>query len=269
MDSIRQAVDLARTGRSGSAPESPTAVNAVLASSGSDDLIGQVQLSAAHLETHRIIAHGATGTQGEYYDMLRVQVLQALDKNGWQILAVTSPTASCGKTVTACNLAMSIAGFREKSVLLIDMDLRKPKVSQYLGIKRNDGLLAVLEGRATLRSKIIQASIGRSSLLVLPGEVSEGQSSEWMASQTMTNLLHVIKREFRSHVIIIDLPPMLTGDEVISILPHVDALLMVAGVGITSISDIKECQKHLTSTPIVRIVVNKVVEKTASSEGYY
>ena len=52
--------------------------------------------------------------------MLRTQVLQAMDHNGWQILAITSPTAGCGKSVTACNLAMSIARLPERSVLLVD-----------------------------------------------------------------------------------------------------------------------------------------------------
>ena len=55
--------------------------------------------------------------------------------NGWQFLAVTSATAGCGKSVTACNLAMSIARLAERSVLLVDMDMQKPKVAEYLGLE--------------------------------------------------------------------------------------------------------------------------------------
>ncbi|MDG4870044.1 hypothetical protein P8631_18810, partial [Guyparkeria sp. 1SP6A2] len=75
---------------------------------------------------------------GRYYDMLRTQVLQARDDQGWQILAITSPTAGCGKTVTACNLAMSIARLPERSVLLIDMDMMKPKVADQDGRQIQD-----------------------------------------------------------------------------------------------------------------------------------
>ena len=76
----------------------------------------------------------------------------------------------------------------------------------------------------------------------------------------MSTLLQTIKRDFRSRIVIFDLPPMLLGDDVISILPQMDAVLLVAGVGSTSVSDIKECQKHLQRTPVVRVVVNKVTD---------
>jgi len=89
-----------------------------------------------------------------------------------------------------------------------------------------------------------------------------------MASQTMGALLQTIKRDFRSRIVIFDLPPMLLGDDVISILPRMDATLLIAGVGSTSLSDIKECQKHLQRSPVIRVVVNKAAE-AAGSYGYY
>src|SRR5207237_3767040 len=115
-----------------------------------------------------------------------------MDDNGWQFLAVTSATAGCGKTVTACNLALSISRLAERSVLLVDMDMQKPKVAEYLGFKSNEGLLSVLAGEASLSSVLVEASIGRSKLLVLPGEVGKWGSSEWMASQTMATLLQTL-----------------------------------------------------------------------------
>jgi Mrp family chromosome partitioning ATPase len=171
--------------------------------------------------------------------------------------------------IVSCNLAMSIARLPERMVLLVDMDLQKPKVAEYLGINRKDGLLSVLEGRATLSSRIVQACFDRSKMLVLPGEVCKSGSSEWMASQTMSTMLQTIKREFRSRTVIFDMPPMLVGDDVISILPRMDAVLLIAGIGNTSASDIKECQKHLQATPVVRVVVNKVTETNDSYYGHY
>ena len=94
-------------------------------------------------------------------------------------------------------------------------------------------------------------------------------NSEWVASQTTGTLLQTIKRDYRSRIVIFDLPPMLLGDDVISILPRMDAALLVAGVGSTSVSDIKECQKHLQRTPVVRVVVNKATESAGSYYGYY
>lgn len=271
MDSIKQAVELARAAEGAPRPSMDPSIGFPGGSRSSplDTQIRDVHLDAAHLEAARIVAHGASSQHGRYYDMLRTQVLQEMDKKSWQFLAVTSPTAGCGKTVTACNLAVSIARLPERSVLLVDLDLRKPMVADYLGVRGTGGVLSVLEGRGTLSSAIVQANIGPNSLLVLPGSVSSAGSSEWMASQTMSTLLQTIKRDFRSHIVIFDLPPILLGDDVISILPRTDAALLVAGVGSTSVSDIKECQKHLQRTPVVRVVVNKATETAGSYYGYY
>jgi Mrp family chromosome partitioning ATPase len=226
-------------------------------------------LSEDHLEQARIVGHGLSAPHGRYYDMLRTQVLQEMDKNSWQFLAVTSPTAACGKTVTACNLAMSVARLPERSVLLVDIDMRKPMVANYLGLASNSGIVDVLEERAALGSALIEAGTGPSNLLVLPGQVAAGRSSEWMASQTMGTLLQTIKRDLRSRIVSFDLPPLLIGDDVISILPRMDAVLLVAGVGTTSVSDIKESQKHLQHSNVLRVVVNKVTDTTDDYYGYY
>ncbi len=262
MDSIRQAIELARAGDQQSVPSG-------LSEGLVDGQIRTVQLNGAHLESARIVAFGAAGAHGRYFDMMRTEILQEMDHNGWQFLTVTSATAGCGKTVTACNLALSIARLAERSVLLVDMDMQKPKVAEYLGIKGHEGLLSILEGQASLAGVMVQASIGRSKLLVLPGEVCKSGTSEWMASQTMATLLQTIKREFRSRIVIFDMPPMLLGDDVISVLPHMEAVLLVAGIGNTSVSDIKECHKHLKTTPVVRVVVNRVTEATDAYHGSY
>jgi protein-tyrosine kinase len=92
-----------------------------------------------------------------------------------------------------------------------------------------------------------------------------------MASPTLPTLLDTIKREFRSRTVILDLPPMWAGDDVLSILPHLQSILLVAEAGCTSVSEIKECTKQLRSTPIVRLVVNKMTERESSApyQEYY
>lgn len=271
MDSIRQAVNRARSVDNTSAEQEPAPSISPKLPAGPailDSQIRDLELNPAHLEANRIVAHESADAGGRYYDMLRTQVLQVMDKGGWQFLAVTSPTAGCGKTVTACNLALSIARLTERSVLLVDLDMHKPKVAEYLGIGRKEGLLSVLDRRASLSSRVVQACIDKSKLLVLPGEACSSGSSEWMASQAMGTLLQAIKREFRSRIVIFDMPPMLLGDDVISVLPRMDAVLLVAGVGSTSVSDLKQCQKHLHEKPVARVVINKSTEKAGGYYGY-
>ena len=130
MDSIKQAVELARaaeTCTAGSVARISPRCRRLAAALCRCRTFKEVRLSADHLEAKRIVAlRHFKSEHGRYYDMLRTQVLQEMDKKSWQFLAVTSPTAGCGKTVTACNLAMSIARLPERSVLLVDLDLRKP-----------------------------------------------------------------------------------------------------------------------------------------------
>ena len=246
MDSIKQAVELARAAEGAPAPRCSASTRHSRRLRGSPRCrqSEMCYFNTAHLEGLGIVAHGASGHHGHYYEMLRTQVLQEMDKKSWQFLAVTSPTAGCGKTVTACNLAMSIARLPERSVLLVDLDLRKPMVANYLGVEGSGGVLSVLEGRATFRRRFCGQALAR-TVFGASWIGSASGSSEWMASQTMGTFLQSIKRDFRSCIVIFDLPPMLLGDDVISILPRMDAALLVAGVGSTSVSDIRECQKHL------------------------
>jgi hypothetical protein len=64
------------------------------------------------------------------------------------------------------------------------------------------------------------------------------------------------------------MPPVLACDDLISVLPQIESILLVTSIGVSTLPDIKECYKHLKSTPIVRVVVNKVSEKIESSYGY-
>jgi Mrp family chromosome partitioning ATPase len=271
MDSIKQAVELAKAADIVSQPGvAATGIESdAMRSTASDVQARHVQLNAARLESSRIVAHDGAAQHGRYYDMLRTQVLQEMDKRSWQFLAVTSPTPACGKTVTACNLAMSIARLPERSVLLVDLDLRKPMLADYMGLSKSGGVLGILEANAGLRESVVRTTIGTTDLMVLPGSGASSRSSEWMASQRMNSLLQAIKRDFRSRIVIFDLPPLLLGDDVISILPRMDAVLLVAGAGSSTVADIRECQKHLQRTPVVRLVVNKVTSSADSHYAYY
>src|ERR1700760_3666893 len=153
MEQIRQAVERAKG--SASATEKPAEIAAAAsqpqyitsAPTGSPPIWGkEVALNSAHLESKRIIAHDIQDPRSKSFDMLRTQVLQSMELKSWQFLGITSPTAGCGKTFISVNLALSISRLQNRSVLLVDMDLQKPMVANYLGLNCDRGLLSVLEG---------------------------------------------------------------------------------------------------------------------------
>lgn len=225
-----------------------------------------VTLAPKRLEEQRIIAHDVTDPRSKSYDILRTQVLQAMDAKGWQVLAVTSPTPGCGKTLTSINLALGIARQVERSVLLADMDLRNPQVARRLGVRCDGGLLGLLQGQQSLADAAFRAHAGPHAMNVLPVEEPTDSSSEWMASSAMRQALQDMRAGFRGNTIILDLPPLLVSDDVIALLPQVDCVLLVTAVGQTTRSEVEECKGYLRSTSIVRVVVNKVAE---NNRKYY
>jgi Mrp family chromosome partitioning ATPase len=265
MENIRQAVERARAGKSSGAESSARVVTQpakILGAWGAlGDQIKEIELKDSYLQSQRIVAQNGADISSKPYDMLRTQVLRSMDLKGWKILAITSPTPECGKTLTAINLALSIARQPERSVLLVDMDLQRPRVANSLGINCDEGMLGVLHGRIGLMNAVIQTRIGNHRFMVLPTETSTPDSSAWMTSRAMSEMLQQIKMDYQSRIIILDLPPMLSSDDVIAILPQVDTVLLVAAVGISTISQIEECSKHLQSSEVVRLVLNKVPEK--------
>jgi protein-tyrosine kinase len=190
MENIRQAVERAK-GAPGDAegrgnigitahPQSAQLGSRPLAAS--DFELEEIELNPAHLESMRVIAHDKMDLRSRSFDMLRTQVLQSMDVKDWRLLGITSPTASCGKTLTAVNLALSIARQPERTVLLVDMDLQKPQVAKSLGLSCRQGLLSLLHGQSTLAEAVKCVRLGKVSFGVLPAEASTSGSSEWMAS---------------------------------------------------------------------------------------
>lgn len=282
MDHIRQALErVSESAPGGVAPlaqgasrvtqQQPTRPQYDLDQSGAnvEGVTAEVELRHSHLEKERIVAHDNTNPRSRAFDMLRTQILQSMDLKEWQILGVTSATPGCGKTHTAINLAMSVARQHERSVLLVDLDLQKPQVANRLNIRSEDGVLSVLEGHAGIANAVTRVRIGNLRLNVLPCEKPTSHSSEWMASGALAALLRELRQADRSRIIILDLPPVLIGDDVLSILPQLDCVLFVAAVGLSSVSEIKECNKHLQATTVVRIALNKSSEIGPAYYGSY
>ena len=274
MENIRQAIERAKASQSSAKPQVMQDLrmpqrridSRAAAPNGAGPQIDGTELNCAYLRSRRIVSQDGADQFSRPYDMLRTQVLQSMDQSGWSILGVTSPTPGCGKTVTAVNLAFSIARQPDRSVVLVDLDLQKPQIVDCLGLAAADGgVLDVLQERTTLQSATMKVRVGNQQLVVLPTAATR-ESSELMGSAAMRNLLRDIKKYYQSHIVILDLPPILSSDDVIAILPEIDCVLLVAAVGLSKTSEVEECNRHLQSSHLVRLVVNKV---TDANSNYY
>ena len=226
----------------------------------------ELTLDPAFLQSRRIVGHNGKDPRSLPFDILRTEVLRAMDLKGWKTLAVTSPTPGCGKTFLAINLALSMAREPERQVCLVDFDLRRPQIARTLNLRGEDGLIDVLEGRTDADEAKINIRVGGSSLQLIP-TASSSNPSDLVGSSSTRQFLEDLSRHGRSQIAVIDLPPILTGHDVISILPHVDCVLLVAAVGTSRVSEIEQCKKYLQATDMVRFVLNKA--PLAATHRYY
>lgn len=210
------------------------------------------------LRQKRVLTSSQTDEVASAYKVLRTQVLQRLRANQWNTIAVTSSRPGEGKTLTAINLAISLAREVNVTVMLVDVDLRRPSVHKYFGYQPTYGLSDYLLHGRPLTDILFNPGIQR--LVVLPGRESIGDSSEMLNTVPMQNLMQDLKKRYMRRVIIFDLPPLLNGDDVLVFAPQVDATLLVVAEGKTMRADLTNAQHLLQGTNFLGTVLNRSSE---------
>jgi capsular exopolysaccharide synthesis family protein len=214
-----------------------------------------IQLNAAHLEKHRIVAQNKLDPNSWIFDSLRTQVLQKMEENNWRTIAIISPTPTAGKSVVAINLAISISQQPQKTSMLVDFDLRKPRVAEYLGIKHGKSINDFLVGEADLSEIIVNPGIPR--LTIIPTNKPVLKASETLSSRNIQQLIIELKERYDSRIVIFDLPPILNADDAMVLLPQVDCVLLVIGNGLHTEQEITETMRLLSKSNILGVVVNR------------
>jgi protein-tyrosine kinase len=222
-----------------------------------------VKISDEVRNRNRLVAAIENHPLRDLYKMLRTKVLQEMRANNWNTLVVTSPASGAGKTHTAINLAIAIAGDLSHTALLIDGDLRHPAAHQYFGFEPEFGLNDYLFNDIPLNKVLFHPDMGR--LTVLPGKEVINESAEMLASPKIVSMLSEIRSRYTDRIIVLDVAPVLSVDDALALAPNVDCVLMVAEAGATSRDDLAEALEMLDGLPIIGTVLNKVNKKVTSS----
>jgi capsular exopolysaccharide synthesis family protein len=270
MEKIKQALDKARAEREGA--ERPVATRELSGSSDSQlpfsgDAIRysttKVQtLNPAKLQDNKVIYGDDDRIGLTAYKMLRTQVLQRMVARNWNALAITSPTLGDGKTLTAINLAISLARELHHTVLLVDLDLRNPSIHRYFGLQVQSGLDDYLLRNVPLGDAFINPGIER--LVILPARKPIENSSEILASPAMGRFVQELKARYPSRMVLFDLPPILSADDALSFSPHVDALLLVLRDACTTREELEHALEILKDVEIIGTVLNASDEKIST-----
>jgi capsular exopolysaccharide synthesis family protein len=218
------------------------------------------------LRANRVIAGFEPGRFTDAYRILRTQVLTRLQKNGWNSLAVTSPGAHEGKTLTAVNLAISLAMEVNSTVLLVDANLRAPRVHKFFGLPAEPGLADYLRADTPLEELLVHpAGIGR--FVVLPGGRPLLDSAEMLNSPKMTRLVEELKRRYPTRIVIFDLAPLLSAADALAFAPYVDAALLVVEDGATGTDELERAVGLLKDTQLIGTVLNKAQHGPDEDDG--
>jgi capsular exopolysaccharide synthesis family protein len=209
-----------------------------------------------HLDPSLVSLKAPTSFAAEQYQGLRMTVEQLKRLRDVRLIAVTSPTAGDGKTVTAINLAAVLARGSDARVLLIDADLRRPAVAERLDIGAADsrGLVDAVAD-ATVRLPDVTRNVNGINLSVIPAGVTRVPIHEILRSPRLERVL----QEARQHYdyVVLDTPPLLPVFDAAMIAKLVDGLLIVVAANQTPRKLLAEALTLLEPSTVLGLVFNR------------
>ncbi len=207
----------------------------------------------------------------EAYQGITHSILLAGRKTESRVYIVTSPNAEEGKTTVVSNLGVALSS-RGRRVLLIDADLRKPRLHKAFELENGLGLSDVLRGSDTevssLTGKAVQAS-GYANLDVLTSGSNRRRVSETLHSERMPDLLKTFAGTY--DIVLIDTPPMLHITDARVLAHGADAAILVFRAGLTTRDQARDAQALLLrdDVPLVGSILNDFHPSRVGKYGYY
>jgi protein-tyrosine kinase len=202
-----------------------------------------------------VLGGGAPGEVSSVYNRLRTQIMRRLQENHWNTVAITSPSRSSGNTLTAINLALSIARDFNHTVLLVELNLINPSFSEVLRSGQRPGIADHLLRDVPIAEILFNPGIDR--LAVIPAGSAVANSSELLSSARMIRLVEDLRLRDEHQIALFDLPPVLAVDDATAFSPLVDCALLVVEEGVTRVSDVRLALEYLKPTKILGVVLNR------------
>ena len=203
----------------------------------------------------------------EYRKLKSIIVKLTQGEHFKNMLMVTSSIGNEGKSITALNLALSLAQEHDHTVVLVDADIRKPAIHDYLGLENKLGLTECLRDGRDVKDALINTGIGR--LSVLPAGRMVQNPAEIFSSQRFRDFFLEMKNRYHDRYIIIDTPPVLPFAETRLLSPLVDGVVLVVKEGLVTLDNISETLECLKGTDILGIVYNEATQYDNAGFEYY
>ncbi|WP_104091164.1 polysaccharide biosynthesis tyrosine autokinase [Arthrobacter sp. GMC3] len=185
-------------------------------------LLGTVERNRASNDIRPVVLRLPNGPAAERFRQIRSGLRFAAASHEMRAMAITSAIPSEGKTLSSLNLALVMAESKER-VLLIDADLRRPRIADSIGFEGTIGLTTVLVGDVSFENA--KQRFGTTTLDILTAGATPPNPAELLGSTPMQNLIEKAKLEY--DIVIIDTAPVLAVADVTVIAPLVDSIVLV------------------------------------------
>ena len=223
-----------------------------------------IHLDPDQLARNRCVSMIPDSQESEHYKVLRTNIMQRSKEKHWNTIMITSVQPGEGKTLTAINLAAAFAKEFDQTVLLVDCDLRRQKIHQYLNFSSEKGIGDYLADNCQLKDLIVWPNIEK--LTIISGGKTISNSTELLGSPKMKALVNEIKHRYDDRYVIFDVPPIFGAADTMAFAPMVDCIVMVVEEGRTSIKDVKKALEAIPAEKFMGFVLNR---RKAPIRGYY
>jgi polysaccharide biosynthesis transport protein len=187
------------------------------------------KLTGEYAAKDPLINNGVPANYSEAFRGLRTNVMFSFAEDGARSVVVTSTGPGEGKTTVACNLALGMAMAGQR-VLLIDADMRRPRVHEAMKTQRDPGLSNLLVGAAKANDVMRKTSVP--NFYVLPAGTTPPNPAELLGSKRFADLLHSLRDHF--DLIVIDTPPVMAVTDAAVIGYRASGVLFVVAADATS-----------------------------------
>ncbi|MCX7566446.1 CpsD/CapB family tyrosine-protein kinase [Sulfitobacter sp. F26169L] len=191
------------------------------------------------------------------FDLLRTRLRQTVKQHGWVNIGVASPTAGCGNTFIAANLAASLARVPSSRTVLMDFNMRTPGLAKALDMdaSQTDNLRDFLAGDVAISDYILRVS---DTLAVGLVATAQPDASEILQDPATAASLTEMRASLRPEIVLYDLPPLLSHDDAAAFLPQLDGVLLVSDGTQTMAKHIAECERILDGqVPLLGVILNR------------
>ncbi len=213
------------------------------------------QVDPEALVRHKVVSFFPAHAMADTLKILQTQVLNRLEERGGNTIMVTGANRHEGTSLTAVNMAVSIARELDRTVLLVDTDLRRPCIHRVLGLDAPRGLSDYLLKEAEIPDLLLHPGIGK--LVVLPAGRPLPQSAELLGSPRMKALIQEMRERYPDRVVLFDTPPILESADALAFSKLVDGILFVVEAERTRRDEVKRAMELLHGRPVLGMVLNK------------